>query len=846
MIDPRTIYRLLLKLYPARFREEYGTPLERQFRDDYRDARGFRAKTWFWMQALADLALSIPAEICRELRQDVGYAMRIYRQRSATTALALVALAVAIGATTGVFSVVNALLLRSLPFREPERLVQLVNPPVGAASGREPLHAWTGRSPYLAGLATYSTAEMNLSRAQDAARVKVAETSAEFFAVLGAEPEIGRSFAPDEDLAGRDTVAVLSHALWEQVFGSDARVLGSTIRINGVPMTVIGVAPAGLDFPERAGLWTPTAYDLGHLPKLGAIMPRQFGRLKTGVSLALAARIFESESRVANRESYKYAGAMRPKLTSLRDQLAGAVGQASLVLLGVVVFVLLIACANVAHLLLSRITERRQELVTRAALGASRGRLVQQLVTECTMLTLAAAAAGMLVAQGAARLAIAAQPAQAAFQTYTIVDWRVLGFAVALAALTGVVFGVLPANLIGRMQPGTDVVRSQPHSSGSGANRLRGLLVGMQAAFTIVLVAGAVTMGRSFLKLAGSDLGFRTGNVITVSVSLDGTPAQGHKRNYYHEALERLRAIPGVTAAGGAEYLPLGGKVAFMGGRFRPDNSGEEKLARLLSATPGYFHAMGTEILQGREFTAADRNAAIVSDDFARQYPGLSLVGRTLIFHDKPLSIVGIVRTEHFGPDEGGGPQIFIPVDTWYPSNVTFVARVRGRTEAYLPVCRAAVQAVDSRVPVYNVKTLEARLGESLSSPRFYTTVVLFFGAFALLLAVAGIYGVANYVIVQRTHEIGVRLAVGASPERLRATLLRQGIAPVLAGAVVGVAGAVAVGRLAEHLIRSADPVGAAECAFAGVLLGATAVVAIWTATKRIVRLDPMRVLRAN
>jgi hypothetical protein len=373
-------------------------------------------------------------------------------------------------------------------------------------------------------------------------------------------------------------------------------------------------------------------------------------------------------------------------------------------------------------------------------------------------------------------------------------------------------------------------------------------LVAFQAAFTLVLLAGAVTMGRGFLSLAGRDLGFRTANAVTVSVSLDGTPAERAKRRYFRDALDRLRAIPGVTAAGGAEDLPLSGNMMFMGMHWRLENEPGEHLGSLLSATPGYFQAMGTEILEGREFTATDTNAAIVSDDFGREFRSVSLVGRRLFQLDReqPLIIVAVVRAERFDPEHGGGAQVFVPVNLSIPARLTMVARVNGNAEAYLPVCRAAVQSVEPKVPVYDVKTLAARLSESLATPRFYTAAVGFFSGFALLLAVSGIYGAATYLILQRTDEIGVRLAMGAPPERLRASLLRQSITPVIAGALAGFAVVAALGHPAEQLIPTADPVGPIECALAAVMLAATASFAIWLATKRIVRLDPMRVLRAD
>ena len=849
MSNPKTIYRLLLKLYPARFREEYETPLEHQFWDEYRELPNNGARAWFWICALVDLALSIPSEFLRELRQDIAYAVRVYRRRSVAAGLALVALALAIGATTGVFSVVNAVLLRGLPFLDPERLVQLGSfglPDLDDST----FHAWQASTSYLASAALYRTEEMNFSTTQDARRIKVAETSANLFAVLGAEPRIGRAFASGEDSKAKDDVAVIGYGLWQQFFGGDPRTLGSVIHLNGIPMTVVGIAPPGFDYPGATMVWTPTVFDVGHISKARAIWSNGLGRLKPGITLSQASSLYRADMLRQYHHAPSAADAGRLRLISLRDQLAGPVRTASLVLLGVVVFVLLTACANVAHLLLARVAERRQELVLRAALGASRARLVQQLITEATLLTVTAAMAGMAVADWAARLAGTVQPASLAAQAYTILDWRMFGFAVALAILTGLLFGVLPASLIGRMQPSADSLRAQPGAHASGVSRLRGVLIAMQTAFTLVLVAGSITMGRGFLKLIGADLGYRTDRVVTMSVALSGTPREQKAEAYYREVLERLRAIPGVESAGSAEYLPLASN-SFAGLPLKLND--EQHVGYTVEVSTGYFRTMGTEILHGRDFTPADEMsgepAVIVNEAFARQFNrGLEMAGRSLT---SPwlgsLPVVGVARSmRYFGPAGAPLPQVFLVPGKKPGSNRTFVARVHGDTEAYLPILRGAIRSVDPRVPVYHVTTLGAMWSESLARSRFYTTAVLFFGAFALFLAVVGIYGVASFSIAQRTHELGVRLAVGASSARLRAMLLRQSLVPVAAGMVLGIAGAMAFGRMVEHLMDTADPIRVPLCAAAALLLAMTASLTVWTASRRIVRMDPMTVLRAE
>lgn len=622
----KRLYRVLLRFYPAGFREVYAAPMERHFSDEYREFQGWRGHARLGLQALLDLARTVPAEIARELWQDLHFAVRVYRRQSLATVLALAALALAIGATTGIFSVLNALLIRSLPFQDPERLVELWLGPVSVGNGRPAFRAWRDSSPYLSDAAGYTVNEMNLGLANGSARVQVAETTANFLRMLGTEPEFGRGFAADEDTPGRNAVAVIGYGLWQRLFGGDRSALGSTIRLNGVPLAVIGVAPPGLDYPGKSVIWAPTAYDLSRIPKAGAFGWQTIGRLKPNISLAQASAMFRTEVRQdeAGKSFPHVKGFSRdPQLFSLRDRLAGPVRSASLVLMGMVVLVLLIACANVAHLLLSRTTARRKELALRAALGANRARLIQQLVTEATFLTAAAALAGLLVAHWTARLVESAQPAQLAARQYTVLDWRVIAFAIGLAILTGVVFGVLPVALIRSMQPGQEVVRTQQGSVGSGPGRMRAVLIGLQAALTIALVAGAFSMGRSFLRLVRTDLAFHTDQVVTLNVSLSGTryEKEDRERQYYSQALGQLRSVRGVESAAAVSYLPLIPKM-FMGAQYKLDSGEPTPTALVVSASPGYFRAMGTEVLEGREFSEADRKeterVVIVSDEIER------------------------------------------------------------------------------------------------------------------------------------------------------------------------------------------------------------------------------------
>jgi len=855
---PSRFYRVLIKLYPARFREEFGEPLERQFWDEYGQAGSAPARAIFLLRAFADLAATIPAEILRELLQDLRYAARVYRRRAFVTTLALAALALAIGASTGVFSVVNARLLRSLPFRSPARLV-LVPQLISSLNTATPVgfHTTAQSSPFLEDAASYRPQQMNLNANRRALHVQIAETSQNFFSLLGTAPALGRTFAPGEDVEGRDRVTVISYGLWQQFFGGDPGILGATIRLQGVPLTVVGVAPPAFDFPGNTSLWTPTVFDFALLPA-GEKMVRGtvIGRMKPGIGIAAANRIY--------REGVLAAGGNRRlepfRLEPLRDQLAGPVRQASFVLLGLVMLVLLIACANVAQLLLSRTSERRTELTLRAALGASRARLVQQLATESAVLTLAAACAGLAVARWTVQLAALALPAQLATQAYTILDWRVLSFALGLSALTGVLFGVVPASLIGRFLV-DDALRARGPTP-RGIRRMRAVVLAVQAAVAVVLLAGSLTLGSSFLKLLNMDLGYRVDHVATLGISLFGTRYETDYRvpqtvrtlrelPYYRQALDRLRAVPGVESVAAVDFLPLVNDP-HLGDHFTLD-SGQDGPAMQVAATPDYFRTLSAGIVEGRDFTEADRQGsepvAIVSQSFARQVsPDASVLGHKVTpDQDQPLTIVGIAADARYDPlrKQFADVQVYTPMAQSPGTAATITVCVKGNPEAYLPILRDSLRQVDPEVPVYGVMTLNQRLRESLARPRFYTTAVLFFAGFALLLAVIGAYGAVSHSIAQRTQEIGVRIAVGASPRGVRAMLLRQSMLPVAAGMLFGIAGAAALGRFLQHLILTAEPAGTTTCA-AALVLSATAAAAIWIATGRILRLDPTAALRAE
>ncbi len=564
---------------------------------------------------------------------------------------------------------------------------------------------------------------------------------------------------------------------------------------------------------------------------------------------------FKDEASRLSPASFRSDHPERPALVGLRDQITAQVRQSLLILSAVVLLVLLTACANVAQLLLSRTAERHQELALRAALGASRSRLVQQLTVEATALTLSGATLGLIVAFFVSRIASAALPAQLATQNYTLLDWRVLCFAITVALIVGAIFGVMPAWLIGRLQPSTQLVRVHQGASEPVTRQLRSILVGLQVAFTLILLVSSLTLSSAFLRLLDTDLGFRPANVVTLKVSLQGTRYQNGTAEwqYYSAVLDRLRSIPGVESAGAVNYLPLTNNV-LMAGTIKADSGQQVQGVVLNGTTPGYFRAMGTKLIAGTEFVTDEGKSpeptVIVNEAFAREAGlGANIVGRRIIapWTARPYLVSGVVATARMGgPEYDGGAQAYWPVEEEPPPALTFVAKVHGDARKYLTRCRDAVMGLDRSVPVYEVKTFEQRLSETLGRPKFYTTSVLFLGGLALLLAVIGVYGTSSRTITQREHELGVRIALGASTGNVRAMILRESLIPIGIGIVAGIGGAVGSGPFLQHLFVGAKVPGMPTYAMASFSLLVAAMIAAWSATARILAIDPMDAIRAE
>jgi len=537
-------------------------------------------------------------------------------------------------------------------------------------------------------------------------------------------------------------------------------------------------------------------------------------------------------------------------MTPLQDALAGSAKNASLLFMGAVVLVLMIACTNVANILTARTADRMPEFSIRSALGATAGRLARQLLAEGLLLSLTATVAGLAIAYWTTSLAANVEPPSLAAQSYSILDVRVLAFTVVVAIATALMFSILPSLYLGRVHALGTRSSSRPY----GSRMLRTILVGTQVVLTIVLLAGSVSLGRAFVDLMKVDRGYDVKQVLTVSVSLDGTSHQLDKRQlpYFEQVLDRVRHLPGVRAASATEFLPLYAS-AFVGGPFALDARPAARNSTMIPVLSEYFRTMGARILYGREFTDAEIRSgariAVVNDRFAAGFGApRDAIGHRLTLGSDSWRIVGVVKGMEYetDPTTANGNEVFIPSTNPGSFFSTFVVRVDGRAEDRLSQVRDVIQSLDPQVPVFGAKTMEQRLDQIFAGPKFYRTAASSFAGFALLLAMMGIYGIMSYAVVQRTQEMGIRLALGTTPLGLRGMLLRRGLLVVGASAIPGIAGAQLSGRFLETLIDGAKPIGLGTSAGLILLLAVVASTSTWFASRRIARFDITAILRAE
>ncbi|HVG18372.1 MAG TPA: ABC transporter permease, partial [Blastocatellia bacterium] len=765
------------------------------------------------------------------LYQDLRYTARMLLKRPAFTAIIVLALALGIGANTAIFSVINAILLRPLPYKNPDRIsmVWLDNKRLGVD---QDWHSYPNFMDYkeqnqsFDDMAAFNNRSFNLTGAGDPVRVIGVWATASLFPVMGVEPAIGRAFTVEEEEPGKDLVVVLSHGLWQRLFGADRNVIGRPINLNGVDRTIIGVMPPDFVFPEKeTEMWVPLALSPQRRQARGAFSLKAVGRLKPGVTIEQA-RTDMGAIATRLQEQYPNMAGYGVNLVPLHEQVTGKVRPALLVLLGAVGFVLLIACANVANLLLARAAVREREMAIRSALGARRARIIRQLLTESAALAILGGVAGLLIAVWGLRVLIAMSPPDTPRLDQVGVDMKVMAFTFGVSLLTGFIFGLVPALESSKPDLNESLKEGGRGSTGGArGSRVRNLLVVSEIALSLVLLICAGLMIRSFIRLQTLDLGFNPTNLVTMRLQLPGSKYREQQQvvNFFQQLLRRVEGAPGVQAVGGISTIFLSdtpNSTTFTIEGRPPQTDAERVEVPFDSVTSNYFRVMGIPLLKGREFDDRDvigsTPVAIINETFARRFfAEEDPIGKRFVYGDPNpgnpwQTIVGVVADmRRTGFDKAVRPETFLPQNQTADMAMTIVARMASDPANFANMLRNEVWAVDKDQAVYDLKTINQTLAEMTSRRRFTMTLLGVFAGVALVLAAMGIYGVISYSVTQRTHEIGIRLAMGAQSSDVLKLIVGQAARLAFIGVAVGLAAAFLLTRFMSSLlygVSATDP----------------------------------------
>jgi putative ABC transport system permease protein len=886
------VYRALLLAFPARVRRELGEDMRAMFHEHRRAARGQPfGPMRFWSAAVLDVLFHGFAErlhpaprtrfslrtsnfvlergsVMRAFQHDLKHALRLLVRQPGLTLVAVVTLALGIGANTAIFSAVDAVLLRPLPWPDPDRMVMVweKRPQEGvmdnAVSPADYLD-WSRSATSFTAMSAYATVSADLTGRGTPERFVAGAVSASFFDVFGAKPIAGRVFTRDEEIVGRHRVVVLSYPLWTERFGSDRSVLGRKVVLNGIPHEVVGVVGPFEFVDKEARLWTPLALEGGAEPPSRAMHALDvYGRLKPAVSVERARAEMHAIGERLSREYPETNRRHGSHVVPLRGELVAPVRSGLLLLLAAVGFVLLIACVNVANLLLARAVSRRREIAVRAALGAGRARLALQGLTESLVLAFAGGLAGLLVARWSLDALPHLMP-----EAQTVVgldrlgiDARVIGFAALLTFATGVLFGLLPAWHLARQEVNQGL-RDGGRSIAGGRRTLRAGLVVTEVALASLLLVGAGLALRSFRTILAADPGMRSNGVMTALVTLPNARyPELERRVATFDAIEAcLAAIPGVRSTGATSLLPMSGMNARRGIAIQGRDATNDAPTRAhpRGVTPGYFQTLGIRIVRGRGFTPQDDNraplVAVINEEAARRFwPGASPIGAKLRLNGEEedwREIVGVVGdVRHWGLAGPVEPELYMPIRQrqyrW--DGMVFIASASRDPESLAPDIRSAVRVVDPDLVVSRLRTMADVEAASVQPQRVTMLLLAAFGGTALLLAAAGIYGVMAHLVSLRTAEIGIRMTLGARPRDVLRQILGEAVAQAAAGLAIGLAGAIVLTRWFRAMLYEVSPTDPATLVGVALVLLASAILACYVPARRAMNVDPVSALRAE
>ena len=867
-MPPRLALWILRLRLPADDREFALGDLEEEFLDRLeRDGRA-RACRWYWQQTLRILIAPLPrrqqptqtpsrTSAMNHFSQDIRFALRLLRRSPGFTAIVVLSLALGIGASTAMFTVVHAALLKPLPFKDSDRLVTAMNGP-SAAEGTPlsypQLLQWRDEFKVFDDIAAYFNWGATIGGAGEPEAVPAMRGTASLFSTLGVEPIVGRLFTQADEPREAEPVVLLSEPFWRRKYNADPNIEGRRLTINEQTYTVIGVLPGWFrrvrPGDEGWDLFAPLRLSAASAPSSLNFLP-VVARLKPGQTVAIAHEQLQGAVLRANPDAQPPP---RVVVLPLRDRLVMNSRAVLLALLGAVGFLLLITCANLANLLLARSVGRQREIAVRRAVGAGRGRIVTQLLTECLVLAGAGCAVGILAAWTAVR-AVASLPILPAAGVYELtVNWTVVGFAVALSTVVAVTFGLVPALRAGRANAAIDL---RDGLRVTGGDRLRSTFVVAEVALTVVLLTGAALLGRSLAKLIDVDKGFEADSVLAFRLSTTQVkyPTGPDHVRFFESVLDRIRRIPGVEAAGVASDIPLSnsdtdGTVIIEGRTFAPGQSPQAQ-KRIVSA--GYFDAFRIAVRRGRVFNSTDDSRApgamVISEAFARRwFPDEDPLGKRVGFNwdmEGFQTVIGVVaNVKHSGLDDPENPAVYVALPQRPESSLNVVVRTSVPPESILHAVRAEVKAIDPDRPVSSVRTMSALMSASVSGRRLSLNIVGTFALIGVLLAATGIYGVVSHAAQQRTREFGIRLALGAESTSVLGLVFRQGLLLAVLGAALGLAGALAMGGVLRAQLFGVEPSDPATLAAVCAGLIAVALVACYLPARRAVKISPASILR--